>query len=459
MGKLQIYVTNLKRALLFIANFTIIMITANYVYFQNFIKTWIPLYVLAAIFININIVPSFYNKRRLLSKKLINSANGNLLLKLFLSTTAFSIIIETVIACWMMFISKNIGQYKWLLINNAVLVYIFEFILFWNGIIRIYLTSTQLRLELRILGLVCGMIPVIHLLVLAKLIETVDAEVIIENHKIKINNERKDRQICKTKYPVLMVHGIFFRDFRYFNYWGRIPGELERNGAAVYYGSHQSAASVEYCAGELKEKIMQILKETGAEKVNVIAHSKGGLDMRYAISKCGAAPYVASLTTINTPHRGCEFADYLLEKVSVKNQQLIAKTYNTLLKKFGDTKPDFMAGVRDLTKSASIKFNEEVIDSPDVYYQSFGSRLNFPSGGHFPLNFSYDLVKAFDGYNDGLVGEESFPWGQSFKLITTSGVRGISHGDMIDMNRENFDAFDVREFFVQVVSDLREKGF
>ena len=30
---------------------------------------------------------------------------------------------------------------------------------------------------------------------------------------------------------------------------------------------------------------------------------------------------------------------------------------------------------------------------------------------------------------------------------------------MIDLNRENFDGFDVREYYVQLVSDLRQKGF
>jgi triacylglycerol lipase len=30
---------------------------------------------------------------------------------------------------------------------------------------------------------------------------------------------------------------------------------------------------------------------------------------------------------------------------------------------------------------------------------------------------------------------------------------------MVDMNRENFRGFDVREFYVQLVSDLRERGF
>ena len=69
------------------------------------------------------------------------------------------------------------------------------------------------------------------------------------------------------------------------------------------------------------------------------------------------------------------------------------------------------------------------------------------------------LVQYFDGANDGLVGKKSFSWGQSFQFLTVQGKRGISHGDVIDLNRENFDGFDVREFYVQLVSGLRQKGF
>ena len=36
--------------------------------------------------------------------------------------------------------------------------------------------------------------------------------------------------------------------------------------------------------------------------------------------------------------------------------------------------------------------------------------------------------------------------------------RGISHGVMIDLNRENIKGFDVREFYVQLVRELKEKG-
>ena len=71
---------------------------------------------------------------------------------------------------------------------------------------------------------------------------------------------------------------------------------------------------------------------------------------------------------------------------------------------------------------------------------------------------TYHLVNLFDGKNDGLVGEKSFAWGSDFQMLSTSGKRGISHGDVIDLNRENFDGFDVREYYVQLVSDLKRKG-
>ena len=50
-------------------------------------------------------------------------------------------------------------------------------------------------------------------------------------------------------------------------------------------------------------------------------------------------------------------------------------------------------------------------------------------------------------------------WGESYRFLTAGGKRGISHGDMIDMNRENFDGFDVREFYVQLVHDLKKRGY
>ncbi len=114
----------------------------------------------------------------------------------------------------------------------------------------------------------------------------------------------------------------------------------------------------------------------------------------------------------------------------------------------------------DLTDERCAGINESCPDMPGVYYQSVGSFMRKHTGGKFPLNVSYHLVKFYDGVkNDGLVELDSMKWGEKFILLEPKGRRGISHGDVIDLNRENIKDFDVREFYVSLVSELREKGF
>ncbi len=412
---------------------------------------------LLLLYIWIHVFPIFFPLRPK-SGQLKVCADGNGLLILFLSSSTLSV---------SFFLSGCLGALPlgtpvaepglWIL--NSLAAILLEALVFWNGIIRVYSSSIQLGIRIRVVGIVCGMIPVVHLIVLGIIIHTVAGEVAFENRKLLLNEGRSKETICATRYPLLLVHGVFFRDFRYFNYWGRIPEELEANGARVFYGNHQSAATVSDSGRELADRILQIVKETGCGKLNIIAHSKGGLDVRSALQLPGIAEHVASLTTVSTPHRGCEFADYLLTRISPKQQAVVARTYNAALKKLGDHQPDFLGAVKSLTASACLEFNKKTPDIPGVYYQSVGSSLSHAVGGRFPLNFTYVLAKHFDGANDGLVGYKSFPWGSGYRLLTVNGTRGISHGDMIDLNRENLPEFDVREFYVQLVADLKAQGF
>jgi triacylglycerol lipase len=153
------------------------------------------------------------------------------------------------------------------------------------------------------------------------------------------------------------------------------------------------------------------------------------------------------------------FADYLLSKIPTATQNRVANTYNSTLRKFGEPNPDFLAAVNDLTDSACKQLNTEISTPQGIYCQSVGSVLTKATSGKFPLNLSYHLVKHFSGENDGLVDESSFEWGENYVLIRPTEKRGISHGDMIDLNRQNFKGFDVREFYVNLVSDLKNKGF
>ncbi|MCM1540612.1 MAG: triacylglycerol lipase [Blautia sp.] len=417
----------------------------------------LPGLLLLLLYLWIHIFPVFFPLRPE-TGRLKACCDGSGLLILFLSSTACSISFF-LCGCFDLLPIGTPAAEPGLWVVNSLLAILLEALIFWNGIIRVYASSLQLGIRIRVIGIACGMIPIAHLIALGIIIRTVTREVSFENEKILLNESRREEQICATRYPILMVHGVFFRDFRYFNYWGRIPKELETNDARIFYGNHQSAASVSDSGREIGNRILQIIRETGCEKVNIIAHSKGGLDARAALQLPGIAEHVASLTTVSTPHRGCEFADYLLTRIPAKQQAAVAKAYNAALKKVGDPNPDFLGAVGDLTASACLEFNKRTPDIPSVYYQSVGSRLSRAVGGRFPLNFTYALAKHFDGANDGLVGYRSFPWGSEYRLLTVKGTRGISHGDMIDLNRENLPEFDVREFYVQLVADLRARGF
>src|SRR6185295_19714138 len=70
--------------------------------------------------------------------------------------------------------------------------------------------------------------------------------------------------------------------------------------------------SIEHRAGQLKAQIQGAFPD--AKKVNLIAHSMGGLDARYLTSCLGFSDRVASLTTIGTTHRGTRLADLALAR-------------------------------------------------------------------------------------------------------------------------------------------------
>ncbi len=413
--------------------------------------------IAAVVFVFMCVKPRFDNKR-LLKKRLRTCRSGTELILIFLVSCIGSVALMCLTICGAMPFAPG-GMTLRSAAPGILVLFLTEAAVFWCGIIRIYVSSAQIGVKWRVIGIVCGMIPVAHLIALGKIMSLASREIVFENEKLMLDEARAGDAVCRMKYPILMVHGVFFRDFRYVNYWGRIPAELEKNGAKIFYGNHQSAAAVADSGQEIADRIQQVLAETGAEKVNIIAHSKGGLDSRYAISQLGAAPYVASLTTVNTPHRGCEFADYLLNLIPEKQQLAVASAYNATLKKLGDDDPDFLAAVGDLTASACEEFNKKVNDPDGVFIQSTGSCLKRAAGGRFPLDLTNRFVHLFDGENDGLVGKDSFEWGSEYIYLSAPGKRGVSHGDVIDLNRENIPGFDVREFYVDLVHDLKERGF
>jgi triacylglycerol lipase len=387
-----------------------------------------------------------------LGKQLWFLTHGNFCLRVFLGATALSAPYQIVLCILM------IREHPIYYLINLLLCFGVLALTFYIGIILIYCTSVQLGLGLRILCACMGLIPFANIAALVIILKETNREIAFESKKELLNRQRESQQICKTKYPVLLVHGVFFRDYKYFGYWGRIPGQLKRNGATVHFGNQPSAASIAECANFLDRRIRQITEETGCQKVNVIAHSKGGLDIRYAMAFCGTADYIASVTTVNTPHRGSRFADYMLTHLSPKSQHKICKAYDTALNKLGEPEADLMRAVRDLTTEHCIELDRRMTQPQGVLCRSIGSKMNQPLKGRFPTNFTGMMMDFIDTDHDGLVGVDSFAWGDDFQMLTTDTPQGISHSDIIDLNRTNLPGFDVREFYVQLVAELKEKG-
>ena len=254
-------------------------------------------------------------------------------------------------------------------------------------------------------------------------------------YRISLDDVRAEKNVCSTKYPLLLVHGVGFRDFHYFNYWGRIPRALKKNGARVFYGHQEAWGTVEENAGILREKIFEILRETGEEKVNIIAHSKGGLDSRYLISGLHMAPYVASpdhhLYAPPRLHAGGSFNE--AAGFSVPGD---LRPYGPVFWNAGRPGAQRLCGQPPVVLCLGTGINRRYPDSASVYYQSYASMMKC-GASCWLLSIPYWILKLLDAGSDGLVTEESARWTNFRGTLKKTYLRGISHGDMIDLARKD----------------------
>lgn len=265
------------------------------------------------------------------------------------------------------------------------------------------------------------------------------------------------------KHPILLVHGMGFRDNKHLNYWGRIPKALEAMGCRIYYGNQDSNGTVETNGAVLKERIEQIFAESGAEKLNVIAHSKGGLDMRYVISSLQMGDKIASLTTVSTPHHGSKTVDLLLKLPDIL-VKIVGKCTDLCLRIGGDKEPDSYKVFHSFSTSYAEKFNQKNPDVQGVYYQSYAFVMKRATSDIF-MWFPSLVVSLVEGKNDGLLTPEAVKWGEFQGIYTGASNRGISHCDEVDMRRRRFTKkqgegiSDIVEFYQKLVENLQQQGF
>ncbi|MFC3945088.1 alpha/beta hydrolase [Pseudomonas gingeri NCPPB 3146 = LMG 5327] len=116
-------------------------------------------------------------------------------------------------------------------------------------------------------------------------------------------------QELATRYPLVLVPGMLgFVRLLLFPYWYGIAEALRQGGATVFPVQVSPLHANEVRGEQLLQRIEQIRRETGADKVNLIGHSQGALTARYAAAR--RPEWVASVTSVAGPNHGSELADH-----------------------------------------------------------------------------------------------------------------------------------------------------
>jgi triacylglycerol lipase len=236
---------------------------------------------------------------------------------------------------------------------------------------------------------------------------------------------------------VVLAHGLLgFDEIRIgrarADYFRGVSERLERDGCVVHRCRVAKTASIADRAADLAAFVERL----DARRVNLVAHSMGGLDARYALAKLGLRAKVASLVTVGTPHRGTPLGDL--------GAAVAARGVLGALRRVGVNVDAF----HDLTTPRMDAFNRAVRDVRGVHYASV---VGAPPRRR---DVSPVLVPTFmwladaAGQNDGMVPAASQRWGDVVWEI------GADHFAQIGWSHR----FDAAEFYAELLRELRGRG-
>ena len=108
----------------------------------------------------------------------------------------------------------------------------------------------------------------------------------------------------RSRPPVVLVHGYGHNRAALWplSWW------LERKGWTTFTFSHQAVETIEVKARRLAGRVEVVRQLAGAQRVDIVAHSMGGIIARYFIEQLGGAASVGRLITLGTPHKGTGMA-------------------------------------------------------------------------------------------------------------------------------------------------------
>ena len=129
------------------------------------------------------------------------------------------------------------------------------------------------------------------------------AIIIVSGSFVSIANSQSEKPL-----PVLLIHG-YVEDAAIWKKWEDL---LKKDGiqffTITFKDSDDKCGSAEQHAKELEKRVQDIKQQSGAQKINIVGHSKGGLDARVFLDITDTKD-VANLIMIGTPNAGSPAAE------------------------------------------------------------------------------------------------------------------------------------------------------
>lgn len=221
--------------------------------------------------------------------------------------------------------------------------------------------------------------------------------------------------------PVILVPGTFETSAQN---WLTLSPELAKKGYCVYamnYGlthAGPSTGDIEESAQELKEFVDNVLQLTGANKVDIVGHSQGGMMPRHYLKFLGGDNYVENLIAfVPSNHGTTGFSG--LEQVSsgasdvssckACEQQLVGSEFLEELNKGNETPGNVSYTVITTeTDQVVIPYTSAFLDGPDNQVSNITIQDYYPLSiiGHqeivydpFSFSFVFDAL-AYRGPAD-----------------------------------------------------------
>lgn len=269
-----------------------------------------------------------------------------------------------------------------------------------------------------------------------------------------------------------LVHGILgFDDTNglangLVKYWGGLDGYLRSQGAKVTTPGSSAANTIATRSSQTKTQLNTFMAANGCTKIHLVGHSQGGLVVRYLVKNDGFSSKTATVTTVNSLHKGAPMANIVLSVIPSWLQPFANSALSLFAKLvYRDGRPqDVIAMGQSLTTTyVQGVLNPSTPNVSGIKYYSYGSKMAWADliqhpimALTHPITWAGGIYYGLGGSNDGVVPLTSQKWGTwkgepSSKWYAT----GIDHLQATNFEWSGQNYFDVNGWYLNIAKTAK----